>query len=177
MPTVNGFFNGVFMETIILGLGSNKGDKKEILSQAVSELKEFVQNTAVSSLYVTKPRDFFNQPDFLNMVFAGQYGGNPDELLNAVQEIEKRHGRSRSTEIPKGPRPLDIDILFFGGRVLKSEKLTIPHPEIKNRQFVLVPLLELFPNFAEPLSGESYKNILSALPDQGVRKLGSLSEA
>lgn len=162
------------METIILGLGSNKGEKRETLQKAVSDLKKITAESKISSIYVTKPRDYFNQPDFLNMIFTGKYGGTPEELLHIIQKIEKNHGRDRNKEIPKGPRTLDIDILFFGSKILKTAELTLPHPEIKKRQFVLIPLLEIFPDFAEPLNGEFYKNILLSLPDQGVRKLGAL---
>ena len=102
------------METIILGLGSNRGDSKTILAGAVNRLASFLYELRTSSLYITKPQDFIDQNDFYNMAVAGLYEGRPTSLLAMLQQIEADYGRNRDAEMPKGPRTLDIAILFFG---------------------------------------------------------------
>ena len=155
------------METIILGLGSNRGDSKTILSEAIKRLASFLSEIRISSIYITKPQDYFDQDDFYNMVVSGNYAGSPASLLKALQHIEADYGRNREAEIPKGPRTLDIDILFFGSQIitLDNPPLIIPHPAIYRRSFALIPLLELYPVTQQPLAAA-----LAALPDQGVRK-------
>ena len=125
------------METIILGLGSNRGDSKTILSEAIKRLASFLSEIRISSIYITKPQDYFDQDDFYNMVVSGNYAGSPASLLKALQHIEADYGRNREAEIPKGPRTLDIDILFFGSQIitLDNPPLIIPHPAIYRRAF------------------------------------------
>lgn len=128
----------------------------------------------VSSLYLTMPQDVQDQNDFCNMAATGWYSGTPESLLDAVQTIEKRYGRDRSGEQFKGPRTLDIDILLFGSRVVRTERLVVPHERMGIRQFALVPLLELLPESMEPGTGVSYRAILESVSDQGVTKVGNL---
>ena len=160
------------METIILGLGSNRGDSKTILAGAVNRLASFLYELRTSSLYITKPQDFIDQNDFYNMAVAGLYEGRPTSLLAMLQQIEADYGRNRDAEIPKGPRTLDIDILFFGNQVVKraTPPLIIPHPAVHRRAFALIPVLELYPPFCDPVTHQPLADILAALPDQGVRK-------
>lgn len=160
------------METIILGLGSNVGDSPAILQGALLQLQTVLHNMSVSSVYRTAPQEYVQQDDFLNLVAAGEYAGTPQELLNYTQAIEAAYGRNRSKEISKGPRTLDIDILFFGTQQIQLEipPLCIPHPAIEQRCFVLVPLLELFPHFRHPVSGKLLNTVCKALGDQGVVK-------
>ena len=160
------------METIILGLGSNRGDSKEILTGAIKLLTSFLQDVRTSSVYITKPQDYTDQDDFYNMVVAGLYAGSPSSLLKAVQQVEAAYGRNRKYEIPKGPRTLDIDILFFGVQVitLDNPPLIIPHPAVYRRAFALLPLLELYPDYIDPITQQPLAAALAALPDQGVRK-------
>ena len=110
-----------------------------------------------------------NQDDFLNMVVCGMYEGEPCELLDKIHRIEANFGRNRQNEIRNGPRTLDIDIELFGKRIINTENLVIPHKKITERQFVLLPLLEILPECAEPISGDLFKDILKKLPDQQVR--------
>jgi 2-amino-4-hydroxy-6-hydroxymethyldihydropteridine diphosphokinase len=110
-----------------------------------------------------------NQQDFYNMVVCGFYQNSPEELLKQVNQIEATFGRNREKEIFKGPRTLDIDIELFGNQIVKTENLEIPHKNLKERQFVLIPLLEIFPKYAEPISGAFYSDYLQNLPDQGVK--------
>ena len=160
------------METIILGLGSNRGDSKAILTGAIKRLASFLNDIRISSIYITKPQDYFDQNDFYNMVVSGLYTGSPASLLKMLQDIETDYGRNREHEIPKGPRTLDIDILFFGNQIVKHDNppLSIPHPAVYRRAFALIPLLELYPNYLDPVTRQPLASVLAALPDQGVQK-------
>lgn len=166
-------------ELVVLGLGSNsvlKSEEKEyspveILQFACSELEKILEpkTAKFSSIYKTKAMYYENQQDFYNMVVCGFYQNSPEELLKQVNQIEAIYGRNREKEIFKGPRTLDIDIELFGNKIVKTENLEIPHKNLKERQFVLIPLLEIFPKYAEPISGAFYSDYLQNLPDQGVK--------
>ena len=166
-------------ELVVLGLGSNsvlKSEDKEfspveILKLACLELEKILEpkTAKFSSIYKTKAMYYENQQDFYNMVVCGFYQNSPEELLKKVNQIEAKFGRNRAKEIFKGPRTLDIDIELFGNQIVKTEKLAIPHKNLKERQFVLIPLLEIFPKYAEPISGAFYSDYLQNLPDQGVK--------
>jgi 2-amino-4-hydroxy-6-hydroxymethyldihydropteridine diphosphokinase len=166
-------------ELVVLGLGSNsvlKSEEKEfspveILQLACSELEKILEpkTAKFSSIYKTKAMYYENQQDFYNMVVCGFYQNSPEELLKQVNQIEAKFGRNREKEIFKGPRTLDIDIELFGNQIVKTENLEIPHKNLKERQFVLIPLLEIFPKYAEPISGAFYSDYLQNLPDQGVK--------
>ncbi|MEL3905608.1 MAG: 2-amino-4-hydroxy-6-hydroxymethyldihydropteridine diphosphokinase [Treponema sp.] len=162
------------METVLLGLGSNQGDSKAIFAGALARLEHLLSGLCCSSVYITAPQEYTAQNDFHNMVVSGAYAGTPVSLLTAIQDIEREYGRNRVLEIPKGPRLLDIDILFFGSRQvsMRQPPLTIPHPAVSRRAFVLIPLLELYPDYADPCTGEPLAAALAALPDQGVHKIG-----
>lgn len=166
--------NNFNLERVILSLGSNKGERQANLKNAVQSLKSILKDITLSSVYKTAPQDYEAQDDFLNMVVIGLYEGEPLSLLTQINEIEKTNGRNRDKEIPKGPRTLDIDILFFGELRLSTPRLTLPHPAIKKRAFVLVPLLELLPDFHDTDDVISYKDILEQLQDQRVERIGKL---
>lgn len=157
------------MPRAILGLGSNKGDKKKHLDSACEALKLILRDMRCSSIYQTSPQDYIEQDDFFNMVVEGEYEGEPLSLLEETQKIEINNGRNREKEIAKGPRTLDIDILFFGNIKLNTARLIIPHPQIEKRAFAVVPLLELFPDFTQ--SDVFYKTLLPLLKDQRVSKV------
>lgn len=157
-----------------MGLGSNSGDSRSILLGAIEALRELLGELRVSSLYVTKPQDYKDQPDFLNLCASGTFSGSPHELLRALNGIERSWGRAREREIPKGPRTLDIDIELFGTEIIREKDLVIPHERLRERAFVLVPLLELLPDSADPVTGELYRDIAGRLPDQGVIKAGAI---
>lgn len=161
------------MERIIAGLGSNRGDSKVILTAAVKRLSTFLHSIRVSSVYITEPQDYREQDEFHNMVVSGYYAEGPASLLSTLQHIEAEYGRKRECEIPKGPRTLDIDILFFGEHTITLENppLIIPHPAVYRRAFALIPLLELYPNYCDPRTHKPLTTFLAALPDQGVRKI------
>ncbi|HKL84742.1 MAG TPA: 2-amino-4-hydroxy-6-hydroxymethyldihydropteridine diphosphokinase [Treponemataceae bacterium] len=161
-------------ELVVLGLGSNLGDSCYILREAVASLSLVLTDIKCSSIYKTRPRDFEDQSDFFNAVVIGYYSNSPESLLSILQEIECSFGRQREFELRFGPRTLDIDIEFFGSTVIRSKNLEIPHVRMYERQFVLVPLLELLPFAADPVTGQLLSEIASFLPDQGVKKVGTI---
>lgn len=158
---------------VVLGLGSNmvfqNMNSMEILSHACEEISMILENMRSSSIYRTRPMYYLEQQDFFNMVVAGDYNGNPRQLLEQIHEIENRYGRNRCAEIRNGPRPLDIDIELFGDVCLQTADLEIPHPRMRERAFVLVPLLEICPEIAEPLTGVSYSEYIRKLPAEEVK--------
>jgi 2-amino-4-hydroxy-6-hydroxymethyldihydropteridine diphosphokinase len=155
-------------ESVYLSLGSNLGRREKNLSAAVQVLGRFLQQVRCSSIYETRPMYVEDQPKFLNMVVAGLCGLQPPELLQQVLAVELQLGRDRANYAPKGPRIIDIDILLFGRRVVNQQHLRIPHPRLKERQFVLIPLLELEPDLQDPESGRPLAECLQVLEDQGV---------
>ena len=157
---------------VVLGLGSNLGDSRRIITEATEALKEILTELRAASLYETEPLYVTDQGCFINTAVAGFFNETPEKLLHDVHKIETYFGRNRSLERRWGERMLDIDILLFGDRLLKRPNLEIPHPRLKERRFALEPLLELLPDVVEPGTGLSYRGICDALPDQGVRRIG-----
>jgi 2-amino-4-hydroxy-6-hydroxymethyldihydropteridine diphosphokinase len=134
-----------------LGLGSNVGDRESHLRAAVELLRERgVEVEAVSSAYETEPvGEVLDQPDFLNAAILIRTDLEPEALLDLCKEIEVERGRA--LDAPRhSPRPLDVDLLLLGELELSSDRLTLPHPEVTSRRFVLAPLLELDPNLMLP---------------------------
>ena len=155
-------------EPVYLSLGSNLGKRERNLAAAVEALGRFLEEIRCSSVYETRPMYVLEQPKFLNMVVAGLCAVQPSELLQRILAIELQMGRDRDNYTPKGPRIIDIDILLFGRRIVKQDDLSIPHPCLKERQFVLIPLLELAPDLRDPESGRPLAESLESLEDQGV---------
>jgi 2-amino-4-hydroxy-6-hydroxymethyldihydropteridine diphosphokinase len=158
-----------------LGLGSNVGDREAHLRGAVESLREHgVSVEAVSSLYETEPvGEITDQPDFLNAVVRVRTALEPEALLDISKAIEAEHGRVFGG--PRhGPRPIDIDLLLLGEIEMSTERLTLPHPEITSRRFVLLPLLELDPELQLP-DGASVQAGLEALGEgQRVERVAPL---
>ena len=155
-------------ESVYLSLGSNLGKRERNLRRAVQGLSVILGQVRCSSIYETRPMYVEQQPKFLNMVVAGYFYGQPTDLLQRILELELKLGRDRENFTPKGPRIIDIDILLFGGRIVNQKDLLIPHPYLKERQFVLIPLLELEPDLRDPESGNLLAKSLERLEDQGV---------
>lgn len=132
-----------------LSLGSNIGDREQNLRRAAEKLRRAGEIVSVSSVYETEPVERTDQPWFLNCVVAVNTGCEPEELLSIIFSIEKEMGRKRV--IDKGPRTIDLDILLFGTAVIDSPELTIPHPAMQQRSFVLVPLAEVAPDLEHPV--------------------------
>jgi 2-amino-4-hydroxy-6-hydroxymethyldihydropteridine diphosphokinase len=153
---------------VFLSLGSNLGDREGNLTGAALRMRSVLEGMKASSIYESAPLYVSDQPAFLNAVISGCIRMNVHALLEYTQEIERAFGREMGRKSSKGPRPLDIDILLFGDHVLAEDDLVIPHPGMKERKFVLVPLLELAPEIAEPVSGIRYVRFLEHVNDQIV---------
>ena len=162
------------MNTAYLALGSNLGDRAAMLRGALASLSNGADVRIVneSAVYETAPVGGPEQPDYLNMVVAVETALPPEALLARCLAIEAEHGRVRRERW--GARTLDLDLLCYGEVELKTAQLTLPHPRMRERAFVLVPLAEIAP---ELMVGDATAGALAALVDRsGLRKLGSLSE-
>ncbi len=148
------------MTEVYLGLGSNMGDRERHLAYALHQLRRAGELTGVSAVYQTEPVGYLDQPTFLNLVARLETDLDPEALLALARETEAERRRERSFR--NAPRTLDIDVLLYGDRTVDLEGLTVPHPRMNDRAFVLVPLLELDPLRREPGSGRSYADILAA---------------
>ena len=155
-----------------LGLGSNLGDRRALLQAAVEDLwVHGVQAIAASSVYETAPvGEVLDQPAFLNACVRVETALGPEALLDACKAVERTLGREAGG-VRHGPRPVDVDVLLLGMEAYESERLAIPHREVANRRFVLVPLLELDPGLTLP-DGTALADALAALDGQDVRRAG-----
>ena len=156
------------MERVALSLGSNLGLKMENIARAFDNLSEFLICPSISKLYETKPLYVTAQPEFINAVTVGYTDLSPIGFLNAIQQVENELGRNRHGVQRMGPRRIDIDIILFGERIVTLDQLSIPHPKLMERKFVLIPLLELEPQVCNPHTGEPYWKILQKLENQGI---------
>ena len=153
---------------IVLALGSNLPDRDLHLDHAVNGLSRYLNGVRESRRYETAPQYEVDQPDFLNSVIAGTTRLPFEEILDHIHQIERDEGRDRSEAGWMGPRPIDIDILLASESIVTSQTLTIPHPKMKERKFVLLPLLELFPDAVDPTTGRSFWEFFTTLPNQGI---------
>jgi 2-amino-4-hydroxy-6-hydroxymethyldihydropteridine diphosphokinase len=162
------------MTKVYLGLGSNLGDRERNIRSAIAALsRSGINITRRSSLYVTEPLEIRNQSWFLNCVVEAETHLMPRKLLALLRSIEAAAGRRRL--VRSGPRVLDIDILLFGGAVLESRWLEIPHPRIAERRFVLLPLCEIAPAVRHPKLRCTARQLLAATKDNSrVRRWPSL---
>ena len=146
------------------------GEREDRLSQALNALeREEIVITARSSVYETEPQDMVQQPWFLNMVVECRTRALPLHLMNTLLGIEREIGRVRHAKSQRGPRPIDLDILLFGNAVIDMPQLTVPHPRMLQRRFVLEPLLEIAPTLRHPVTREALQNYLPATLKQQVR--------
>ncbi|WP_296934576.1 2-amino-4-hydroxy-6-hydroxymethyldihydropteridine diphosphokinase [uncultured Marinobacter sp.] len=158
------------MTDAFIGLGSNLKEPATQLARAVSALATLPDTVLVaqSPFYASRPVGPQDQPDFVNGAVWLRTSLTPHQLLDQLQRIEHKHGRERLRHW--GPRTLDLDILIFGDQVLEDERLTVPHRELRNRDFALQPLLDLKADLALP-DGTAVAELRSRCPDNGLRKL------
>ena len=154
-------------KTAYLSLGSNIGDRAAHLRLAIEGLHALGEVTAVSSFYETEPVEFTRQAWFLNCAVVLETEKMPKQLLAGVMQIEREMGRKRT--VPKGPRVIDIDILLFGQQTIKTPELTVPHPAMTERRFVLEPLAEVAPEVIHPVLKKTVRELLEALPKGGAK--------
>jgi 2-amino-4-hydroxy-6-hydroxymethyldihydropteridine diphosphokinase len=165
------------MKTVYLGLGSNLGDRAANLEKALTALTaNGVGIVRRSSFYATEPVGFAPQHWFLNCVVEAQCDLMPRQLLRATQQVERQLGRRKT--VRNGPRTVDIDILLYGGNVVRMPDLEIPHPRLAERRFVLVPLREIAPGFRHPTLHRTIGEMLAASEDRSeVRQWHPPAEA
>ncbi len=154
------------MTRVYLGLGTNLGDKRKNLDDALLVIEERIGTVvSLSSFYETAPWGFESQNSFLNAAVGVDTALTPEALMQATQEIEKQLGRRhKSVQKVYHDRPIDIDILLYGDAVLQTETLTIPHPEMTERRFVMEPLAEIAPDVVHPVFGKTISKLLSLIP-------------
>jgi 2-amino-4-hydroxy-6-hydroxymethyldihydropteridine diphosphokinase len=154
--------------TAAVALGSNldssAGDRAAHLRLAIERLDALGRVTALSSFYDTAPVGYLDQPRFLNAAALLETGLPPLELLAGLLEIERHMGRDRSATVAKGPRIIDLDLILFGDAVMQTPALTLPHPAMRERRFVLEPLAEVAPEMLDPVTGLTVARLLAALP-------------
>jgi 2-amino-4-hydroxy-6-hydroxymethyldihydropteridine diphosphokinase len=169
-----------------IGLGSNIGETRATLLAACAAIASLGQIRAASSLWQSEPvGPITGQPSFLNAVLTLETQLPPEQLLDALLSIERAHGRDRSAQIPQGPRTLDLDLLLTekDGRpiLLAQPGLTLPHPQLARRRFVLAPMAEISPATRHPSLHQTVAELLAALPEEGpnapaaVTRVGALT--
>jgi 2-amino-4-hydroxy-6-hydroxymethyldihydropteridine diphosphokinase len=155
---------------IYLSLGSNLGDRATNLGRAIETLSGIgVRVLRRSSIYETEPVEFLAQPWFLNCVVEAETSLAPRSLLRELQAIERKLGSRKL--VPKGPRMIDLDILFYEAQVIHEAAMEIPHPRLADRRFVLTPLVELAPEFCHPVLRKTAVELLAATQDRSAVRI------
>jgi 2-amino-4-hydroxy-6-hydroxymethyldihydropteridine diphosphokinase len=153
---------------VYLALGSNLGERLEILKQAISSLTPQMEVKSKSQVYETPPWGYEAQPRFLNQVVRAQTYLDPERLLKHLKRLEVALGRKAS--FPNGPRLIDLDILFYDDLVLDTPSLVIPHPRLQERAFVLLPLMDIAPDLVHPVTRQTVREMLARCNVEGIEK-------
>ncbi|HQQ79563.1 MAG TPA: 2-amino-4-hydroxy-6-hydroxymethyldihydropteridine diphosphokinase [Thermoanaerobaculia bacterium] len=147
---------------VAIGLGSNEGRREDLLRRSIAALAAHLEGLRSSPFYESSPVPSFPpQPDFLNAVVVGRTKLSPGALLTLLRKSETAAGRKRAREARNGPRPLDLDILLYGNQTIASRSLTVPHPRMVSRLFVLVPLADLAPRRVVPGTAKTVARLLA----------------
>lgn len=159
------------MSRAAIGLGGNVGDRPALLDAAAGRIASLGRIVRTSALYETAPWGNVRQPLFINAALVLETELPPEELLDRLLEIERALGRDRGGEERWGPRLIDLDLLLYDDRVVKSDALAVPHPRLHERAFALVPLAEIAPEAVHPVLGETVGAIAARVGTIGVRRL------
>lgn len=155
------------LKKVAIGLGSNLGDRKKNILDAVQMLaNEFLDEMRVSPLYETAPYGVTDQPAFFNAVVVGMSEWKPPAIVNYLKSVERELGRE--TVVKNGPRIIDLDLLVWDDAVWQSEGVVVPHPGLAERDFVLIPLQDVWPSFQHPVLKKTVSELLSSLQTQFV---------
>jgi 2-amino-4-hydroxy-6-hydroxymethyldihydropteridine diphosphokinase len=149
-------------KTVYLSLGSNIGERQANLNEAIAKLAEYGTVVRRSAFYETEPMEVADQPWFLNCVVELDTELMPKQFISAVLDVERSMGRKRTRK--KGPRNIDIDILLFGKSIVEMKGLTVPHPAMHLRRFVMEPMVEIAPEVRHPVFKRSMRELRDALP-------------
>lgn len=157
--------------TVFLGLGSNVGDRKKYLEQAVRLLQNEVRVEAVSSTYATEPWGYQSENGYYNSCLRGKTTLSPEELLDLMHQVEQTLGRVRLSN-GYSDRTIDVDLLFYGDLIHRSDRLVLPHPAIPYRNFVLAPLNDVGKNFRHPVYGRTVNELfVLSLDDSNIARI------
>jgi 2-amino-4-hydroxy-6-hydroxymethyldihydropteridine diphosphokinase len=163
------------MEFVYLSLGTNLGQREKNLQLAINEINKIGEIEIISGIYETEPWGFDSENKFLNMVVVLCTNIDCFQLIERCLEIEKLLGRTRSSDLRYESRIIDIDILFFGNKIINEDNLIIPHQYIQNRKFILEPLNEVASAFLHPILGVTVSEILNNCSDKClVTRLGTI---
>ncbi|KAA9035888.1 2-amino-4-hydroxy-6-hydroxymethyldihydropteridine diphosphokinase [Ginsengibacter hankyongi] len=160
------------MEKVFIALGGNVGRVSEKFEMAIEKIREMIGPVIKeSSLYKTEPWGNKNQDDFLNSVICVETNLTSDEVLKNILAIEKAMGRNRNKDNQFAPRTIDIDILFYGNKIINTDHLIIPHPRLHLRNFVLTPLMEIAPGLIHPILNKTIEEISGLNTDSSVVRI------